>query len=274
MYDFSPEGRLLRVNTWKDTVEACKDRAPPPSKKYDKVPLPDEFIPYKKHPYKRVIIVQQDCIDVAQEYALKGNKVMLHNMADWGKAGGLVEGGVATQEEECFRRSDYHLHLKQSFYPLDTYDYIVSRDVCYFKSSDALKFVPLTEPFTVDMIASPAIAGPRINSDRSEMTNPDEVTIMRNKIRQLIWAAATNGNDVLVLSAWGCGAFDCPPKHIARLFREVINETRGAVPLIVFAIFPAHPSVKGTDRDSFRVFHDTFYHPIERPSPPLTFPVG
>jgi uncharacterized protein (TIGR02452 family) len=254
MYDFTPQGRLLRVTTWKDTIERCKGKQVEPSSKRNNVPRPEDFAPLRKHSSTRLVITQRDCIDVAEEYSKKGHKVMLLNMADWGKAGGLVQGGVATQEEECFRRSDYHLHLLQSFYPLDTYDYIVSRGVQYFKGSDATQFADLEEPFNVDMIASPALAGPRINQDCTQMTDAEEIDIMRNKIRQLIWAAATNNNDVLVLSAWGCGAFACPPKHIGKLFKEVIHETRGAIPTIVFAIFPAHPSVKETERDSFKVF--------------------
>jgi uncharacterized protein (TIGR02452 family) len=263
MYDFTPQGRLLRVTTWKDTIERCKGKQVVASNKYNDVPLPEEFAALRKHSSTRLIITQRDCIDVAQEYATKGKKVMLLNMADWGKAGGLVQGGVATQEEECFRRSDYHLHLLQSFYPLTMYDYIVSRGVQYFKGSDATGFADLEEPFNVDMIASPALAGPRINHNCTQMTDPEEIDIMRNKIRQLIWAAATNNNDVLVLSAWGCGAFACPPMHIAQLFKEVIHETSGALPIIVFAIFPAHPSVKGTERDSFKVFSQ-----IMRTDPP------
>jgi uncharacterized protein (TIGR02452 family) len=256
MYDFTPQGRLRRVEVWKETVVKYANKEVAPSKKKSYIPTPEEILTRRQHPSTRISIVNGDCIDVASLYAKKGHKVMLLNMADWGKAGGLVQGGVATQEEECFRRSDYHKHLLQSFYPLSIYDYIVSPNVEYYRGSDATGFAELDKPFNVDMIASPALAGPDINRDCTEFTNPDDVFIMRNKMRQLIWEAATNGNDVLVLSAWGCGAFHCPTKHVAQLFKEVIHEMRGCIPLIVFAIFPAHPSLRHTERDAFTIFKD------------------
>jgi uncharacterized protein (TIGR02452 family) len=248
MYDFTPAGRLLRITTWKDTVNHYKHKKVDLSIKTDYVPHPAEFDKYRIYPTTNVTIINKDCIDVAQEYAEKGNGVMLLNMADWGKAGGLVEGGVATQEEECFRRSDYHLHLLQKYYPLDTYDLIVSKKVQYYKAGDAQKFALLDKPFVVDMIASPALAGPMTDRMHERFTDPNDIDIMRNKIRQLIWQACINKNDVLVLSAWGCGAFACPIKHMAELFKEVIYEQKGCIPIIVFAIFG----------DSYKTFYNTF----------------
>jgi uncharacterized protein (TIGR02452 family) len=256
MYNFTPEGSLKRIQVWKETCNKYANKVVPPSKKKSFVPPPEEIMTLRRSPSASIRVVNRDCIDVAQEYAMKGHKVMLLNMADWGRAGGLVEGGVATQEEECFRRSDYHRHLLQSFYPLNKYEYIVSYNVEYYRGSDATEFAELETPFNIDMIASPALAGPDTNSDCTEFTNPVDIDIMRNKIRQLIWAAAMNNNDVLVLSAWGCGAFHCPTKHMAQLFKEVIYEMHGAVPIIIFAIFPAHPSVEGTERDAFKVFSE------------------
>ena len=248
MYDFTPAGRLLRVITWKDTVDHYKGKKVPLSEKTDYVPHPAEFNKWRTHPTTTVTIVNKDCIDVAQEYAEKGHRVMVLNMADWGKAGGLVEGGVATQEEECFRRSDYHLHLLQKYYPLNRYDLIVSKGVEYYKAGDAEKFAKLDKPFTVDMIASPALAGPMTDNTHKRFAYNDDVDIMRNKIRQLIWQACINKNDVLILSAWGCGAFACPIKHVAELFKEVVYEQKGCIPIIVFAIFG----------ESYNIFHNTF----------------
>ncbi len=271
MYDFTPQGRLRRVQVWKETVAKYADKEVPQSKKKTYIPTPDDILTRRRYTSTKIIIENGDCIDVAQKYATQHHRVMLLNMADWGKAGGLVQGGVATQEEECFRRSDYHRHLLQSFYPLDTYDYIVSNGVEYYRGSDAAQFAELEKPFNVDMIASPALAGPDINRECTQFSNPDDVFIMRNKMRQLIWEATANGNDVLVLSAWGCGAFHCPTKHVAQLFKEVIYEMRGCIPIIVFAIFPAHPDLKGTDRDAFKIFKQVLApSPASEPTPVTT----
>jgi uncharacterized protein (TIGR02452 family) len=266
MYDFTPQGRIRRIEVWKETVAKYANKTVPASRKKSYIPTSEEIASHRRHPSTAIRLVNGDCIDVAKDYSEKGHKVMLLNMADWGKAGGLVQGGVATQEEECFRRSDYHKHLLQSFYPLDMYDYIVSNGVEYYRGSDATGFAELERPFTVDMIASPALAGPSVNRDCTEFTHEADAQIMRDKMRQLIWEATINNNDVLVLSAWGCGAFHCPTKHVAQLFKEVIHEMRGCVPIIVFAIFPAHPSLQHTDRDAFTIFKNTLITPTTTPS--------
>lgn len=51
-----------------------------------------------------------------------------------------------------------------------------------------------------------------------------------------------NGQRTLVLSAFGCGAFRNPPRHMAELFREELSspEFRSAFHRIVFAILNDH----------------------------------
>ena len=258
MYTFTPEARKNRIRTWEDTITHYKDKKVLPSIKTNYVPTQEDFDNFPRSSNVDVFIINKDCINVAREFTEKGLHVMLLNMADWYKAGGLVEGGVATQEEECFRRSDYHLHLLQDFYPLDTYDLTISRGVEYYKASDNEGFTLLPKPFNVDMIASPALAGPHTIDNNSRFRHKTDIAIMKNKIRQLFYWAAANNNDCIVLSAWGCGAFCCPTKHVAELFKEVIEETKGIIPVVAFAIFPAHPSLKGTDRDAFQIFSDVF----------------
>ena len=49
-----------------------------------------------------------------------------------------------------------------------------------------------------------------------------------------------------MLSAFGCGAFRNPPKHMAILFKEVFNENefRNQFKLVVFALLDDHNSWK------------------------------
>jgi len=66
----------------------------------------------------------------------------------------------------------------------------------------------------------------------------DEIIITKNKIRTIFRIALENGNDSLVLGAFGCGAFRNPPVQIARLFHDIINENEfnNRFKKIVFAI--------------------------------------
>jgi uncharacterized protein (TIGR02452 family) len=50
----------------------------------------------------------------------------------------------------------------------------------------------------------------------------------------------------LVLGAFGCGAFANPPKHMAKIFREVFmeKEFKNKFKSVVFAIYEDHNSGK------------------------------
>lgn len=60
-------------------------------------------------------------------------------------------------------------------------------------------------------------------------------------------------DDNIMLGAFGCGAFHNPPKHIARLFHEVIDEKefKDKYKLIAFAILEDHNSPRGGNLQPF-----------------------
>jgi uncharacterized protein (TIGR02452 family) len=64
----------------------------------------------------------------------------------------------------------------------------------------------------------------------------------RIKIRGILRISAYQGHSDLVLSAFGCGAFRNPPQHIARLFRETLDEGEfeGVFRHVVFAVIDDH----------------------------------
>ena len=66
-----------------------------------------------------------------------------------------------------------------------------------------------------------------------------------------------HGHDSLVLSAFGCGAFQNPPDHIARLFKEVIEDYKGHFKMVAFAILDDHNANKSHNIDGN-------YKPFER----------
>ena len=84
---------------------------------------------------------------------------------------------------------------------------------------------------------------------------------IKNKIRTILRIGLKHGHDALVLGALGCGAFHNPPRHIAKLFHEVIyeNEFANKFKLIVFAILDDHNSHKSHNRDgNFLPFKEEF----------------
>ncbi|MFR4021876.1 MAG: TIGR02452 family protein [[Eubacterium] siraeum] len=49
--------------------------------------------------------------------------------------------------------------------------------------------------------------------------------------------AAANGNEALILGAFGCGAFKNPPIVVAKVFAEQLQAFRGCFKAIEFAVF-------------------------------------
>jgi uncharacterized protein (TIGR02452 family) len=184
-----------------------------------------------------VKVVPMDCVyAAAAAKALRPDvPICILNMADWKRAGGNVAGGSRAQEEELFRRSDLHKHLHQRYYPMRPLQTVYSRDVLFYRAGPDMDYVLIPEQ-RYDVISAPALIGPKRSEDGERYAVPEDADLMRDKIRQLFVIAYEQGVDTLILSAWGCGAFYCPPQHTAELFREVLTEFDGLIPHVVFAV--------------------------------------
>jgi uncharacterized protein (TIGR02452 family) len=227
------DGIWDRTECWKKTLEHYKDQ-----KEIGSLVLEDmDTEKYENVGQASVEFVKGDCIEAAIELKTQGMNPLLLNMADWRVAGGCVDLGYQTQEEELFRRSNYHKHLLQKYYPMTRFRTVVSKGVQFWLGKASDGFPELPTPHEIDCVAAPALVGPHTTSDGKDYLKQDQKEIMEKKIRMLLYAAQANGNDSLVLSAWGCGAFHCPIEGTAKLFRKVIEEGVPAkVKKIVFAI--------------------------------------
>lgn len=221
----------IRIQCWLDTLDAFKNGS-----EYESIVYQS---PITVNPAPRVAktilnVVENDCIYAAQG-ANEGRTCIL-NMADWVRAGGLVEAGSRAQEEELFRRSNLHKHLHQKYYPMKPCTTVYSRDVEFFKQGADYYYAVMPAPMKYDVISAPALCGVPTTPDGQYFLREKDVALMLQKIRQLILIAAEQHVDTLILSAWGCGAFGGPPTHTAELFKQVIDEYDGLIPNITFAI--------------------------------------
>jgi uncharacterized protein (TIGR02452 family) len=236
-----------RVTVWKQTQGKYKDFPIQESLLYETLPT-IEMNQLPRNYNTEIVFEKEDCISVALNLKHQGYKPLVLNMADWNVAGGCVEAGSGAQEEECFRRSNYFKFLHQRYYPLKIYDTLYSKGVEYYcgKASDG--FLYMKQPETLDMIAAPALHFKRLTPDYKHFQDPKDVEVLENKIRLLFYIGAKEGNDVFVLSAWGCGAFGCPPHHTGKIFRKICDEQKGLFKKIIFAILGSN----------YNVFKDAF----------------
>lgn len=226
------------------------------------------------HPAE-ITVTSEDCLDAAHRWVTEGRTVSVLNMASRRNPGGGVRNGAGAQEEYLFRCSDYYLSLypyaeyasmyglekSEHQYPLDrNYGGVYSPDVTVFRSSEENGYALLEQPWKVNMIAVAGMNSPEVMGVNGEpQIAPWLVEGVKNKIRTILRIACDQGQKNLVLGALGCGAFHNPPRHTARLFREVLceQEFAGAFDRICFAVKSSHSSYGDSN---FQAFYEELNH--------------
>ncbi len=229
-----------RKTVWEQTINYFKDNLEQESNVY-RIPnsVTLNHISQLPRHYNKIVnapIIQNDCVYVAMEYKNRGFNPIILNMASWQQAGGGVSDGCTAQEEELFRRSNYFKHLHQKYYPLKNYDTIVSNNVFFFRDGRDKGYVKMETPMIIDCVAAAAIMFPQLTRDGESFGLESDRQIMINKIRTLLYVCAKNGNDCVILSAWGCGAYGGPVKEISKMFKMVLTEFAGVFKETPFAI--------------------------------------
>jgi uncharacterized protein (TIGR02452 family) len=227
------------VEVWEETKKHYADMPEQESIVIHDIPIQQlQRIP-KRFSETSIDFVKGDCVDEAIRLKTEeGCNPLLLNMADWFYAGGCVDVGEVTQEEELFRRSNYFKHLHQKYYPLKKFTTIYSKGVEFSRlgPKEGYAWMPDAEHLLIDCIAAPALNNHPTTPDHEYFLHAKDADTMKKKIQILFHVAAKQRNDSLVFSAWGCGAFNCPVKHVAQLFREVIQENGGVVKHVSFAV--------------------------------------
>ena len=79
---------------------------------------------------------------------------------------------------------------------------------------------------------------------------------MERRIRKVMKLAFYKGNQVLILGAFGCGAFLNSPDDVSKIFKELlVDEFYGMFfTNIIFPIF----TIKGLENKNYDIFKETF----------------
>lgn len=207
------------------------------------------------------------CITVVEEDSLLAAKrvenPLVLNMANSHMPGGGVLSGDGSQEEYLFRCSNYFRSMyqfsdiglsfdvprKRESYPLDkNFGSLYSPFVTVFRGPESLGYPKLEQPYQVCCVAVSAISNPPLIKDANGRYWLEEnfVEPTKRKIRAIYRTALKHHHKNLILGAFGCGAFKNPPNHIARLFREVLQEDEfdHCFEQLVFAILDNHNAHK------------------------------
>lgn len=181
-------------------------------------------------------VINADTLDTALSFSEKGHKSLVLNMANPDIPGGFP-CIVGSQEEDLIRRTNLHKYLPYNLYPLHK-KVVLSTDVEVAYKGIREKYAPLETPSKIDIISVSAVR----NTSHGMYLKPSDARTMYEKIHTIFKVALENNYDTLVLSAFGCGGFNCPPEHVSFIFKTVINEFKDTFQNIVFAIWDeSHP---------------------------------
>ena len=216
--------------------------------------------PAPKSKKASVVVSGKRSLEAAEHYAKQGKKVCVLNFASATNPGGGVVNGSSAQEECICRCTTLYPclnidYLWQNFYsihrqignPLYNDDCVYTPNVCVFKSDTNFP-EPLSkdEWWQVDILTC---AAPNLRENPSNAMNPcagntaAKVTatelenLLKSRIRRIFELAASKGNDVLILGAFGCGAFRNPPEIVAKVFNNVMQDFLYHFETIEYAVF-------------------------------------
>ena len=200
-----------------------------------------------------IIVSQLRSFEAAAQYI--GQRTAVLNFASATNPGGGVEKGASAQEECLCRVSTLYpcladQKMRASFYTphrkngnvLHNDDIIYTPNVLVIKDDD---HNPLSEPFSVDIISC---AAPNLRERPSNQYNTGDtvkVQISGNELLKLhekraskiFSSAIANGVEILILGAFGCGAFCNNPYIVARAYKNVLPEFKQYFQTIEFAIY-------------------------------------
>ena len=174
-------------------------------------------------------------------------KIAVLNFASATHAGGGVVRGARAQEECLCRCSTLYPCLNQSDLLENYYDFhrkkhntlytdtvIYTPDIVIVKTdSNVPQRMPQAEWFQADIITC---AAPNLNHI-DKMSDEKLYQIHCQRARRILSSAVIAGVSVLVLGAFGCGAFRNPPEIVAKAFQDVLQEFDGCFQFVEFAVF-------------------------------------
>ncbi|MCD7956697.1 MAG: TIGR02452 family protein [Lachnospiraceae bacterium] len=211
----------------------------------------------------QIVVSKKRSFEAASVY--KDRKVCLLNFASATNPGGGVKRGSSAQEECLCRcstlypciskasvRASFHDRHKEmlSDGKLDALyndDCIYTPGVVVFKSDTSMpQIMPEKDWYTVDVITC---AAPNLRAKPSNAMNPGSgsqaVRIKDSELKKLhekranriLDIAKANGNDTVILGAFGCGAFQNPAPVVVAGIYEAVKQHRRDFRTIEFAVF-------------------------------------
>ena len=173
-------------------------------------------------------------------------RIAVHNFASATNPGGGARKGSRAQEEALCRCSTLFFALETEENRRRFYEFHRQRhdtrytDACLYtpgivvcKSDDDMpSLLPEAKWLTVDVLTC---AAPNLR--HIALRDEEIAAIHERRGRHLLAIAAASGADIVILGAFGCGAFQNPPAIVAGAYQKILPEFRGQFREVAFAVY-------------------------------------
>lgn len=254
------------VKIFADTEKLCKTNeklmnAIEMSNKNQKLILEKEKIEVDRKVFEKpckILVTKNRTFESSMQYPEKNVAVL--NFASATNPGGGVVNGSSAQEECLCRCSTLYFNLieekmKNGFYlshrkqknPLHNDDIIYTPAVVIFKTDTSYPKLMKEEKWkTVNVITC---AAPNLREKPSNIHNSGDgnvsVSISDNELQLLhekrgakfLDVALAEKNQVVILGAFGCGAFKNKPEIVAKAYKNLMEKYKYAFETIEFAVY-------------------------------------
>ena len=215
----------------------------------------------RKYDSTRISITKFRSLESAMYFKRKNpdSKVGLLNFASATNPGGGVRNGSTAQEEALCRCTTLFPCLETEFLKKKYYDFhrdrhdtrytsavIYTPNIIAFKTDD---FLPsLLPPKKWEVVDVLSCAAPNLREHPNNAMNPGNdrkihvsdselLAIHEERAKNILSVACLNDIAILVLGAFGCGAFQNDPEIVAEAYKNIIPAFDGKFIEISFAIY-------------------------------------
>ena len=208
----------------------------------------------------KVLVSGKRTLEAAESYAKAGKRVCILNFASATNPGGGVIHGSSAQEEALCRIStlypclntkdmwnEFYLLHRAANDPLYNDDCIFTPAVKVFKTDTSVpELIPEHTWWNVDVItcAAPNLRpvpsnrmNPNAGSKRANITVDELRKLHEARTKRIFEVAMASQADVLILSAFGCGAFCNSPEVVAEAFAKWTSKYRKCFDAIEYAVY-------------------------------------
>lgn len=208
-----------------------------------------------------LILSPQRTFEAARKYASQSRRVCALNFASSVTPGGGVTRGTTAQEESMCRISTLYASISDKetvgvFYERhwqmihDEEMGRENRDDCIYtprikvirEDTFDCDMLPESEWYSVNVLTCAAPDLRLAENGRTYRPSTMElIQVFENRWRRILSVAARNETDVLILGAFGCGAFHNPPEIVVQAFNNVYGEFKHSFEIIEFAVYGRDP---------------------------------